>query len=134
MRHANEKSLVVDKIQHRIELDLAQVINRGNDQFRAGLLAHQLPWNDIGVVFEVSDDNFVTGLQARAAKALGNQVDGFGCTAGEYNFISGIGVNEIDYLVTCSFVRFGGTMAQRVYAPMNVGMVLALVPGYRIDN
>jgi hypothetical protein len=104
MRHAYEKGLVIDEIEHCIELNLALVIDRRNNEFGASLLADQLPGNDVGVVLEVSDDDFVTRMQARTAEALRDEIYRLCCAAREHDLTAGVRVNEIDYLVTRSFV------------------------------
>ena len=88
MRDANQEDSVIDEVKQRVELDLTHVVDRRDDQLRAGLLANQLPGHDVGVVLEVRDQDLVTGLQARAAQALCNQVDRLGGATRQDNLIA----------------------------------------------
>jgi hypothetical protein len=134
MRYANEENLVIDKFKQGVELDLALVVYRCHHEVGAGLFTNQLPGDDVGVVLQVCDEDLVARMQARAAKALGDQIDRFGSAAGQNDLSAGMRVYEITDLVAGTFVRLGCTMAKRVDAAMDVGVVLALIPGDGVDH
>ena len=57
-------------------------------QHRTGLLRKQLPRNDVGVMFQVGDDDLVAGPQVLAAPRVGHQVDGLGGAADEDDLLA----------------------------------------------
>src|SRR5260370_7413974 len=64
----------------------AGVIDRGDAQNRAFLLAQHLPGDDIGVMLHGGDEDFVAGLDLAAAESRGHEVDALGRSADEDNF------------------------------------------------
>ncbi len=59
VREGDEARALRKKPQIRLEIHLAGSRDRDHAQLRAGLLAHHLPGNDIGVVLEPGDQDLV---------------------------------------------------------------------------
>ena len=98
MGHADQEDLLIDEVEQCVQLDFAAVGDRRDYKFCACLFADKLPGNDVGMVFEVRDQDLVARLQARAAEALGNEVDRLRCAAGQDDFVARTGVNELTIL------------------------------------
>jgi len=85
------------------------------------------------MMFEVRDDDFVAGLDA-LAKTCGEQIDRFGRAAREYDLASRRRVNKVPDFLAGALIRFGCAMTERVYAAMNVRMVVFIIVTDGIGN
>ena len=117
----------VEQAAEGFHVEHAAFINRDDFQLRAGLLAGDLPGHDIGVVLHVRDQDFITGLENRLSKAMGNQIDALGCAAGE-NDLVGVGqVEHCSQLRAGGFVSVGGPLAEVVDAAVDIGILRRVV-------
>src|SRR3954452_8779473 len=66
-----------------VEIKLAAIRDRDRPECCAGLLCHQLPWNDVGMMLHGGDEDLVTRPQKGPSVALRHQVDAVSCAAGE---------------------------------------------------
>ena len=83
-----QEGSVVDEFQQRLDFDFAARVNWRDHEFRPRLLTDDLPGNDVRMVFEMGNDDAVTGLQARAAKTLGDEIDRLGRAFCQHDFTS----------------------------------------------
>ncbi len=90
---------------------------------RAGLLAQHLPGNDVGVMFQAGDDDFVARFDVVAAPALRDQVDAFGGSANEDDLFGGARVEEPLHLGARLFVGLRGALAKLMHAAVDVGAI-----------
>ena len=77
--------IVQQRIQP-VERQVTVLIDRRHDEFRAGLLADELPRHDVGMVFEVRDQHLAAFTQSRPGVSLRDEVDCFGRAARQHDF------------------------------------------------
>ena len=90
-----------------------------------------LPWHQIGVVFQATDDDFVPRAQPRWARAtgpepLGHQVQRFGGARRKDQFMRRACADETLQIAARLFKGVGGALAQGVHAAMDIGAVFLL--------
>ena len=73
--------MVVQQFAIFLEQFLAPVIDRNYTQLRASLECYLLPRHNIGVVFEMRDDDFIARAHVGTSPPLRNQIDTFGRAA-----------------------------------------------------
>ena len=66
-----------------VEVELAFVVDRHDAERRPGLLANELPRDDVGVVLHPGEHDLVARPEVGAAPALGDEVDALGAAARE---------------------------------------------------
>ncbi len=118
----------------RIEVELAGVGDGRDLQRRAGLLAHQLPRHDVGVVLHPRDQDLVAWLQVRARPALRDQVDRIGAPAREDDLAAVRRVDQALHLHAGAFVRLGRAFAQQMRRAMDVRVVVPVVVVQRVQD
>ena len=118
----------------RFQMDLALCVHRRHHEFGAGLLAYHLPGHDVRVVFQMSDQDFIAGPQQRPRIALRHQVDRFGGSAQEDDFVARARVDEARQAISRALVQGRGFLAQGVHAAMNIGVVMPFVVIHCIDH
>ena len=117
-----------------LEVDDATTIHGHDLDDGTGLPGHQLPGDDVGVVFEGGEQDLVAGLQAGARVRLRHQVDRFGGAAREDDLARRRGVHEVAHALARVFEHRGGFLAQLVHAAMHVGVVALFVGVDRVDH
>ena len=115
-------------------VELAVVLHRDHLEHRAGLLAHELPGHDVGVVLHGAEQDLVACGQARSAPALRHQVDRLGGAAGEHDLVGARGVEEALHRGACAVVELGGVLRQPVHAAVDVGVGLAVEARLGLDH
>src|SRR6202021_1079500 len=113
----------VEQLGVLVEDQVAAVVDGNNAQKRAGFLAQHLPGDDVGVVFQARDDNFVAGLHVLAAPGLRDQIDAFGGAANEDDFVLVARVEEALDLGAGELVGLGGALAELVHAAVDGGAI-----------
>ena len=66
-----------------VEIEFAGVVDRHDAQRRAGLLAHQLPRDDVRVMLQPREDDLVARPQHVPAVTLRDEVDAVGRALGQ---------------------------------------------------
>ena len=117
-----------------VEVDDTTAVHGHDLDDRAGLLGHQLPGNDVGVVFERGEQDFVAGLQAGARIRLRDQVDRFRGATREDDLARRSRVHEVAHALARLFEQPGGFLAQLVNTAMHVGVVARFIGIDRIDH
>ena len=85
-------------------------------------LLKQLPRNDVGVVFHLGDEHFITLLHECLTEAGGHEIDALRGAAGKDNFARRAGIEEAAHRLAGRLVEVGGLLGQEVYAPVDVGV------------
>jgi len=112
-----------------VQQDLSAVIDRNDAQPRSLLRRQHLPWNDIGVVLDPANDDFVFLPDVLSSPTLCHQIDGLGCTTHEDDLFGRRRVEEVRDLGASIFVGVGGAGGQIVCSTVNVGvLVLVEIP------
>ncbi len=110
-----------------IEHELAAQVDRSDLECAACLLAQHLPGNDVGVMLQARDQDFIAGLEARPAISLRDQVDGFRRAADKDDLACGARIDELPDALAGAFERLGRCLAERVDAAVDVGMRVGFV-------
>ena len=116
--HTRAVAELVGKIVH-VERPVLADIDRSDNG--ASFFGDQLPRDDIGVVFEHGEQDFVARAQVFAAPGLGDEVDGFRRVLGEDHFTL-LGAHEPGDLGARSLEGVGRLLAEPVHAPVDVGV------------
>ena len=98
------------------------------------LLDQDLPRDEVGVMLHLGQDDGVAAVDVPAAPRVGHQVDRLGRVAGEHDLAAIGGVDEARDLGPRRLVGGRRLLADGVDAAMDVGVVLAVVVGHRVDD
>ena len=107
-----------------VQQDLAGVIHWHNFQARALFGSQLLPGNNIGVMLQPSDQDFVTRTDVLPAPTLRNQIDSLSGAADEDDFLRGRRVQEPAHLVSGLLVRIRGARGKLVGGAMNIRVLV----------
>ncbi len=77
------------------------------DELDADAIAQHEPRDDIGVVLEFGEDDFVAGFELAFTITTGDEIDGFRCTAGVNDFCRRAGLDELGNQLADRLVFFG---------------------------
>ena len=127
VRHGNELGALREQSFVIVELELTGRIARNHLDDCASFFGNELPRNDVGVVFQDGDDDFITRLERRLHVGICNQVNGFGRTANENNFLRRRSSDKVTNDVACIFVGVCRCGRKRVSATVNVGVFVFVV-------
>ncbi len=111
------------ELLQRIKVQFTGIIDRDDMEDGTRDFADHLPGNDVGVMFEMADDNFVSRLEKLSAPTAGVEVDAFCGTSGEKILGGLFGIQKRPHLFTGGFVQAGGGLAELVDAPMDIGVL-----------
>ena len=117
-----------------VQVQFAGLVARDHPQHRAGAFGHQLPRHDIGVVFELADDDFVAGPELAAAVARRDQVDAFGRAAGPDDLLGRWCVEKCRHTGPRRLEGPGRAIAQGVRRAVDIGIVLHVVAFDDVEN
>ena len=117
----------------RVEVDPAVLGQRAHIDRNAPADAVQLPWNDVGVVFELRQQDAVARLELRHAPGRGDEVDRLGRAAREHDFAL-LPADEAGNLAPRGFVRQRHFGRAGVNAPMHRGVIAAHRVDGRLDH
>src|SRR6202044_1452281 len=81
-----------------IEQNLAIVVDGGYTQASTLFRTQHLPGNNIGVMLNPTDDDLIALIDVAPSPCLGDQVDGLGRAAHEYDLFRGGSVEEVCHL------------------------------------
>ena len=99
----------------------------------AGLRGQHLPWHDIGMVFQMGDQNFVIRPE-QIPVAIGNQVNRFRRSASEDDLLGGFSVDETTCGFPGCFECLCRPVGESVHSAMNIGIVFSVVLRHCIQN
>ena len=111
------------------------VVVEGEDAEGGALpLACHLPRHEVGVVFHLGDEHFVTGFQEALAEGGSDEVHRLGGAAGEDHLLGGGCVDEALDGAAGHLELLGGKLAQMVHATVDVAVDGEVVAGERFDD
>ena len=117
-----------------VDVDDAAAVHRHDLDQGADLLGHQLPGNDVRVVLECGEQDFIAALQPVARVRLRHQVDRLRSATREDDFARRRCVDEAAHFLARFLEKIGGFLAQLVHAAMHVGVRIGLVAIDRRDH
>ena len=79
-------------------------------------------------MLHLGEHNVVSGFEVGGAPGLGDEINPFGCTPRENDFVGTARVDELSGPRTRCFECGGSPIAQFMYSPMYVGIVMAIIP------
>src|ERR1700734_3868786 len=85
LRDRHELGPGVEELLILVEENLSAVVHGDHPQARTLLTSELLPGDDVGVMLQVRNDDFVTGENILPAPGLCHEIDGFGSAAHEYD-------------------------------------------------
>ena len=131
MVYRNNFCLFVQPRIQNIDLKNSVFIHWDDFQFCAGSLAQHLPRNDVGMMFQIRNNDLVILLDL-IRQSISHQINAFGCSFGKNNFVIVFCINEPLNLLSGKFHFFGCNLTQSVDATVNVrvdGFVI-FFPGF----
>jgi hypothetical protein len=130
----NDARAVTQLRSHAGHVDDAASVHGNDLDHRAVLLRCELPRNDVGVMLERGEQDFIAGLQSRPRIGLRHQVDGLGGAAREDDLACRRRIHEGADSFARAFEQPGGFLAELVHAPMHIGVVHPFVFVHRGDH
>src|SRR5437588_4286163 len=86
------------------------------------------------MVLHFGKQNFVSGVKKLSAPSLRNEIDAFGCAAGEYDLIRGRSADKIGHPLPGFFVMLGGACAQRMQSAMHIGVFVLVIISNNVEH
>ncbi len=126
LREGDEARSGAEELVIFVEQNLAGVIDGSDAEASSGFGAEHLPGDDVGVVLEPGDDDFVAFVDVLASPGLGDEVDAFGGAADEDDFFGAGGVEEAARLFAGGFVGVGGASGEFVGGAVDVGIFVGV--------
>ena len=123
--------------QHRevgVEIEHPVVVDRHHPELRPGLLAKELPRDDVRMVLHVGDDDLVALSEPWAHEAVRDEVDGLGGAARKDDLARIPGVEKAPDLLPGALVGRRRAFAQGVHAAVDIGVVVLVVVAERVDD
>ena len=133
VRQCQYPGAVAQQTIERVQIQFTLWSDLDGSHLRARALGHHLPGHDVGVMFHMADENFVTRLEA-AGQAIGHHVDGLGGATGPDNLAGAVSVQERANLLPGALEGAGGAVAKRVGAPMDVGMHFPVIAIHGVQH
>ena len=103
-------------------------------QAGAALLREQLPGHEVAVVLHLGEEDLVAPSDVAPAPGVRHEVEGLGDVAGEDDLGRLRRPQESGDLGARRLVLRGGALGDRVDAPVDVRVVLLVVPDHRLDH
>ena len=91
------------------------------------------PGQQVGVMFQRADDDFVAGLPGDV-QAVGQQVDGLGAAAREDDLPAVGGVQPAGQLLAYAFEGLGGALCRKVLGTVHIGGTAAVVVAQGVEH
>ena len=112
------------------------VVEDGNDfELGTAAFAKHLPGDDVGVVLEVGDEDFVTGCEVSGeSEDGGDEIDAVGGAGGEDDLVRRWGVEVSGDRDAGFLVGSGGGLGEMVGAAVDVGVDLLVVASAGVEN
>ena len=92
----------------------------------AGTFGQKLPWDDIRMVFEGTDDNLIAGADESLAERRGHQIDCLCGAARKEHFFGVFRSDVAGYPLASIFVLLRSHLTQMVYAAVDIGIECAV--------
>ncbi len=109
------------------EDEFATVVHRGRAKNGFFFFTDHLPRDDVGVVFQMGDKDFIAGLEMFPPPGVGYKIDALGGAVGENDFFPGLGVDEVFNFFPGVFIERRSLFTEGVDATVNVGGALTVV-------
>ena len=134
MRDAHNLGLFAKHTLEGFEVENAVIVYRNDLQNNAfsGLL--KLPRNNIRMVFDGGNDDFVAFLHESFTETRRDEIESFGGSAGENNLICGSCMNEPAHRFACSLMQFCSLLAEPMHSAMHVGIDIHVFFAHRIQH
>jgi hypothetical protein len=132
--YCEQPSAFGDQPVEGINIQLALVRDRDRAKPSAGLLADQLPGQQVGVMLQDSYQHLVAGPERAPPPALGHQIDGLGRAPGEHDLRRARGAKKTRDLLACVVVGRGGPLAEVVQSTVDVGVLAGIEARDRVDH
>ena len=137
VRYVGERDeLRLEPQQHLEDVEAEDPVVGDRDELEVAvaLLDEELPRDEVGVVLHLGQDDGVAAVDVGPAPRVGDEVDRLGRVAGEDELVAVGGVDEPGDPDTGRLVGRRRLLADRVDPAMDVGVVLAVVVGDRVDD
>ena len=110
-----------------VELELTRGIARNHLDHGTRFFGNELPRNDVGVVFQDGNDDFVARLERGLHVSVCNQVNGFGRTADENDFLCRRSADKVTDNAACVLVSIRRSGGKRVRTTVDVRVFVFVV-------
>jgi hypothetical protein len=134
VRHGHQARARRQQLRERIELEFTAAVDGRHLERAAGLLAHHLPGDDVGVVLECGDEDLIAGAEAWPRVRLRDQIDALGGAAREDDLARRAGIDEAAHTLARTLERGRRRLAQGMHAAVHVGVRVHLVVVHRADH
>jgi len=87
VRDGNELRFFAEQFHELFQNQFAAIINRNDAQRRTDLFGEQLPWHDVRMMLQFTDDDFIARTDVFASVTLRDEIDGLGRATKKNNFL-----------------------------------------------
>ena len=134
VRHADEPGVSVEQLLVLVDQQLAGVVDRHHANPGALLFRQHLPRDDVRMVFERGEDDFVTGADEFAAVAVRDQIDRLRGAAGEDHLAVLARADEALHFAARRIEGGSRRLRQVMNAAVDVGVLRRLVAHETVDD
>jgi hypothetical protein len=132
--HGDQLRPLREQAPELVHPQLAAIVDRHDPQPRPGLLADDLPGDDVRVVLHPRDEHLVARLQERAAPGLGDEVDALRAPLRQDHLPALRRVDEALQGDARPLVGARRALAEQVRGPVDVRVVGAVERVQRVDD
>ena len=122
-----------EELRVGLEDHVAAVVDRHHADHGAGSLGHHLPGHDVGVVLEFREHDLVAAGKARG-EDIGAEVDPLGAAPHVDDLVGAVGTQEVGDRLPGVLVGVGRPGGERVGPAVDVGVVVGVEVGDRVDH
>ena len=117
---------VVEEVSESVDIQ-REVVAKGNDA-QSGVLAfaEHLPRDDVGMVLEVADNDFVALVNERLTETESQHIKAIGGAFGEDYFFGRGGAEEVSDLPAGVLVVLRGDLTEMVYPAVDIGIPMGV--------
>jgi len=133
-RHRNQLGFFIEQTAESLHVELAVFGKRHMPQHGTCALGRLLPRDEVRMMFHHRGKHFVARLQIRVAPTACHQIDRCRGALREDALASVLGTNQSAHFFAGLFIKLGAALAQRVDAPMDIGIVAFIDVADRIDH
>ena len=134
MPHADEPCARCDESLELREYQVTVFIRRDSLQSTTLLLTDTLPGDNVCMVVELRDDDFVAWCQELPSVGLCHEVDALGGTTHEDDFLTGGSIDEPLHLLSGFFVGIRRTGCKGMGTTMDVTIIVLIIIRYLVDD
>ena len=122
MREGDNSRLLGQQFFVFVQQNLAGSSTGTTRSFAPAFGRQKLPGHDVGMMFEMRDEDLITGFHEALAVGLGDKVDALCGAAHENNLFGRAGIDEAAHRLAGVLIGIGGTRGEFMRGTVDVGV------------